>query len=203
MERPIRPVQVQTLARSDCFLQLPVSFLPFKFGIPNAHTWLSGGISVGMACPDTHKTLGENKMNALKKLIVGMVSVLCAIPAMAQIANSVTFDAPSAFYAGNAKMPAGSYRVTQPNADDNLLLLETADGSHSVFVEYEVASADSRHTQSDVTFNKYGSVDFLSAIWVEGRKSEMQILPSKFEQNTAKAAAAEKHSLSAKSAGQP
>ena len=144
-------------------------------------------------------------MNALKKLIVGMglMSVLCAIPAMAQITNAVTFDAPSAFYAGNAKMPAGSYRVTQPNADDNLLLLETADGSHSVFVEFEKASADTRHTQSDVTFNKYGSVDFLSAIWVEGRKSEMQILPSKFEQNTARAAAAEKHTLSAKSAGQP
>jgi hypothetical protein len=144
-------------------------------------------------------------MNTLKKLIVGMglLSVLCAIPSMAQITNTVTFDAPSTFYAGNAKMPAGSYRVTQPNADDNLLLIENADGSHSVFVEYEVASSDTRHTQSDVTFNKYGNVEFLSAIWVDGRKSEMHILPSKFEQNTGKAAAAEKHSLSAKSAGQP
>jgi hypothetical protein len=70
-------------------------------------------------------------------------------------------------------------------------------------VEYEVVSSETQHTQSDVTFNKYGNVDFLSAIWVEGRKSEMQILPTKFEQNTAKAATAEKHSLSAKSAGQP
>jgi len=144
-------------------------------------------------------------MNTLKKLILstGLLSVLCAIPTMAQIANSVTFDAPSAFYAGNAKMPAGSYRVTQPDADSNLLLIETSDGSHSVFVEYEVASSNTTHAQSDVTFNKYGNVDFLNAIWVEGRKSEMQILQSKFEQNTAKAAAAEKHSLSAKSAGQP
>ena len=144
-------------------------------------------------------------MNTLKKLIVGMglMSVLCAIPAMAQIANSVTFDAPSAFYAGNAKMPAGSYRVTQPDPDSNLLLLESADGSHSVFVEYEVDSAGTRHTQGDVTFNKYGDVEFLSAIWMEGRKSEMHILPSKFEQNTAKATTAEKHSLSAKSADQP
>lgn len=144
-------------------------------------------------------------MNTLKNLIVCMASslVLCAIPSMAQIANSVTFDAPSVFYAGNAKMPAGSYRVTQPNADDSLLLLETADGSHSVFVEYEIVSSETRHAQSDVTFNKYGNVDFLSAIWIEGRKSGMQILPSKVEQNAAKAAAAEKHSLSAKNAGQP
>jgi len=140
-------------------------------------------------------------MNILKKLIVpmGLLSVLCAIPSMAQITNRVTFDAPSAFYAGNAKMPAGSYTVSQPDADSNLLLIEDDKGSHGAFVEYEVASSDTPHAQSDVTFNKYGNVEFLSAIWVQGRKSEMQILPSKFEQNTAKAAAAEKHSLSAKS----
>ncbi|MCU1240809.1 MAG: hypothetical protein JWO71_1535 [Candidatus Acidoferrum typicum] len=144
-------------------------------------------------------------MNTLKKLIVpmGLLSVLCAIPTMAQITNRVTFDAPSAFYAGNAKMPAGSYTVSQPDPDNNLLLIEDANGSHSVFVEYVVAHSDTPHAQSDVTFNKYGEADFLSAIWVRGRNSEMQILPSKLEQNTSKAAAAEKHSLSAKSAGQP
>jgi hypothetical protein len=140
----------------------------------------------------------------LKKLIVpvGLVSVLCAIPSMAQIANRVTFDAPSAFYAGNSKMPAGSYMVSQPNADDNLLLIEDASGSHAVFVEYVIAHSETPHAQSDVTFNKYGNVEFLSAIWVDGRKSEMQILPSKMEQKAAKAAAAEKHTLSAQSAGQ-
>jgi hypothetical protein len=122
---------------------------------------------------------------------------------MAQITNSVKFDAPSAFYAGNAKMPAGSYTASQPNADENLLLIEDASGSHSAFVEYEVVTSNTPHAQSDVTFKKYGNVDFLSAIWVQGRKSEMQILPSKAEQNAAKAAAAEKHSLSAKSADQP
>jgi hypothetical protein len=143
-------------------------------------------------------------MNALKKLIVpmGLLSVLCVVPAMAQIANKVTFDAPSAFYAGNAKMPAGSYTVTQPDEDASLLLIEDANGSHSVFVEYVVAHSDTPHAQSDVTFNKYGNVDFLSAICVQGRNSEMQILPSKVEQNAAKAAAAEKHTLSA-SAVQP
>ncbi len=144
-------------------------------------------------------------MNTLKKLILlmGSLSVLWAMPTMAQITNEVTFDAPAAFYAGNAKMPAGSYTVTQPNADDNLLSIEDASGSHSAFVEYVIAHSETPHAQSDVTFNKYGNVEFLSAIWIDGRKSEMQILPSKAEQNAAKAVAAEKHSLSAKSAGQP
>ena len=144
-------------------------------------------------------------MNTLKNLIapLGLLSVLCAIPSMAQIANSVKFDAPSAFYAGNAKMPAGSYTVTQPNADDNLLLIEDASGAHSVFVEYEVVSSNAPHAKSDVTFNKYGNVEFLSTIWIQGENSEMQIVPSKVEQNAAKAAATEKHTLSAKSAGKP
>jgi hypothetical protein len=164
-----------------------------------------GGILVRMASPDTTEDLGENRMNTLKKLLVsmGLLCVLCAVPSMAQITNGVKFDAPSAFYAGNAKMPAGSYTVTQPEPDDNLLLIEDAGGSHSAFVEFVIAHSETPHAQSDVTFNKYGNVEFLSAIWVDGRKSEMQILPSKVEQNAAKAAAAEKHSLSAKSAGQP
>src|SRR5438067_13386985 len=104
----------------------------------------------GAACPNGKpaqtraKTLGEDRMNTSKKLIVlmGLLSVLCAIPTMAQIANKVTFDAPSAFYAGNAKMPAGSYTVTQQDADDRLLLIEDGSGSHSAFVEYVVAQTD-------------------------------------------------------------
>lgn len=144
-------------------------------------------------------------MNTLRKLIVstGLLSVLCAIPSMAQITNQVKFVAPSAFYAGNAKMPAGSYTVTQPDIDTTLLLIEDSDGSHSAFVEYELVSSDTPHTQSDVTFNKYGKVDFLGSISVQGQNSEMQIVPSKVEKNAAKAAAAEKHSLTAKSADQP
>jgi hypothetical protein len=143
-------------------------------------------------------------MNTSRKLLVltALLSVMYAIPTMAQIAHKVTFDAPSAFYVGNAKMPASSYTVTQPNFDDNLLLIEDADGSHSVFVDYVVASTDTPRPQTDVTFNKYGTVEFLSAIWIQGRNSEMQILPSKAEQNAAKAADAEKHSLSAKNTGE-
>ena len=139
-------------------------------------------------------------MNTSKKLLVlmALLSVVYAIPTMAQISTKVTFDTPSAFYAGNAKMPAGSYTATQPNIDDNLLLIEDAGGSHSVFVEFVVAPSDTPQAQTDVTFNKYGNVEFLGAIRIEGQTSEMQILPSKAEQNAGKAASAAKHSLSAK-----
>jgi hypothetical protein len=136
--------------------------------------------------------------NSVKKLIVlmGLLSVLCAIPAMAQITTRVTFDAPSAFYAGNTKLPAGSYTVSVPNEDDNLLLIEDADGSHSIFVEFAVTSSETPRAKSDVTFNKYGETEFLSQVWVEGQDSGMQVVPSEAEQDAAKAAVAEKQSPS-------
>jgi hypothetical protein len=86
--------------------------------------------------------------------------------------------------------------VSVPNEDDNFLLVEDADGSHSVFVEFAVTSSETPHAKSDVTFNKYGETEFLSQVWVEGEDSGMQVLPSKTEQDAAKAAVAEKQSPS-------
>ena len=130
-------------------------------------------------------------------VFMSMLCLLSAIPAMAQVDNRLTFQAPFTFYAGNAKMPAGSYTVTQPDDNADLLLIESADGSHSVFVEYVADGSDTAPSKTEVTFNKYANGDFLSRISVEGQNS-MQILASKAERNAAKAAAAEKHSLSAK-----
>ncbi len=130
--------------------------------------------------------------------LMSMVWLLAAIPAMAQVDNRLTFQAPFAFYAGNAKLPAGSYAVTQPDLNSELLLIESADGSHSVFVEYSADDSDTAPAKTEVTFNKYANTEFLGRISVQGQTS-MQILASKAEQNAAKVAASEKHSLSAKS----
>jgi len=139
-------------------------------------------------------------MKTFQKLTVfmSMIYLLSAIPTMAQIDNSLTFQTPFACYAGNAKLPPGSYTVTQPDDNAELLLIESADGSHSVFVEYVPVASDTPPSKTEITFNKYANADFLSRISVEGQNS-MQILASKAERNAAKAAAAEKHSLSAKS----
>jgi hypothetical protein len=138
-------------------------------------------------------------MKPFQKLAVlmSMLFLLAAIPAMAQIDNSVTFQASFAFYAGNAKLPPGSYTVRQPDDTAELLLIESADGSHSVFVDYVPDDSGNPPSKTEVTFNKYANAEFLSRISVQGQNS-MQILASKVEQNAAKAAAAVRHSLSAK-----
>ena len=131
-------------------------------------------------------------------VLMSMLCLLSVIPATAQIDNRLTFRAPFAFYAGNAKLPAGDYTVTQADDNADLLLIESADGVHSVFVDCMTDDSDTAAATTEVTFNKYGNTEFLGRIAIQGQNS-MQVLPSKAEHNAARAAASEKHSLSAKS----
>lgn len=140
-------------------------------------------------------------MTNSRKSILGaaLLLILAALPMQAQMTNPMTFKTAFPFYAGNAKMPAGEYRVSQSGVLDNLLLIESVSGSHSAFLEIDPTSANQPHSQSDVTFNKYGNVEFLDSVWVQGQNAGMQVEPTKYEQNIAKAKTPEKHSVQATS----
>lgn len=132
-------------------------------------------------------------------ILTSLSWLLLARPAAAQLpSNGIAFEVSFPFYAGNAKMPAGKYRVTQPNTDEPMLLLENTDGGHSVFLDCVPTSAEAAHSNSDVTFNKYGTTDFINLLWEQGTTSGMQVLPAKAEQLAAKKAAATEHSVPAK-----
>jgi hypothetical protein len=133
-----------------------------------------------------------------RTVLVSMALLVFAGPAMAQVDNKVTFEAPFEFYAGNTQMPAGSYTVSQPDINAKVLLIESPTGGHSAFVDYLPVEADAPPSKSQITFNKYGTTDFLNLITLQGQKSEMQIVESQAEQDAAKADAAATHSLSVK-----
>ena len=118
-----------------------------------------------------------------------------ALPVMAQIDNGMDFTVSFPFYAGNAKMPAGSYRITQTDVDVNELLIQSADGKYSAFVDFFPTRSPQPHTQSDVTFQKYGSVDYLDRIWVEGQTYGMKVDPTKAEKKAAAIADPVEHSI--------
>jgi hypothetical protein len=132
-------------------------------------------------------------------LMTGLTFLSIGTPAIAQIANGVDFTTTFTFYAGNAKMPAGAYTITQPPDEENtVLLIQGKDGSHSAFLDIAPTQAANPHPNSDVTFNKYGTTDYLSQVWVTGQNYGMQVLPTKAEQKAASKAAAAQHSISAK-----
>jgi hypothetical protein len=136
--------------------------------------------------------------NLLKLAGASVLMCLCfAIPSQAQIVNGLNFTTTFAFYAGNTKLPAGSYKITPVTFSDSTLQIENAAGTHSAFIEI-VPTESASHPTGDVTFNKYGGIDFLNRIWVGGQQYGMQLLPSNYEKKLAEGGAPQTHSVAAK-----
>jgi hypothetical protein len=138
-------------------------------------------------------------MKNVSKLVVrmGLLSLLSVMPLAAQIDNGVDFTTSFPFYAGNAKMPAGSYKITHSDMDENILQIQSNDGAHSAVVEFIPTHSAQPHPHSDITFHKYGDTEYLNRIWVEGQKYGMKVDPTKAEMKAAANANAVEHSLSA------
>jgi hypothetical protein len=119
--------------------------------------------------------------------------------AHAQIVNGVDFTTSFPFYAGNAKMPAGSYKITQSDMDidASILQIQSKDGVHSALVEFIPTHSAQPHPHSDVTFHKYGDTEYLNRVWVEGQEYGMKVDPTKAETKAAANANVVEHSLSA------
>ena len=128
-----------------------------------------------------------------------MVFVLgSAVTAMAQIDNEMDFTTSFPFYAQNTKLPAGSYTIRQTDIDVNELLIESTDHKYATFLDFTPTQSDEPHKHSDVTFHKYGDVEYLNRIWVEGQQFGMQADPSKAETKAEAAGAPTEHSIEGK-----
>jgi hypothetical protein len=136
-------------------------------------------------------------MNSFGKLVVkmGLLSLLSVMPLAAQIDNGVDFTTSFPFYAGNAKMPAGSYKISQTDIDSSVLQIQSSDGAHSALVEFIPTHAEQPHPHSDVTFHKYGDADYLNRIWVNGQRYGMKVDPTKAETKAAANANVVEHSI--------
>jgi hypothetical protein len=125
----------------------------------------------------------------------GIVALMSAMPVLAQIDTGMDFTTSFPFYVQNTKLPAGSYQITQSDIDTKQVLVRSPDDRYSVFVDFVPTQADQPHKQSDVTFQKYGTVDYLNRIWVEGQRYGLKVVPSKAEKKAAAAAAPNEHSV--------
>jgi hypothetical protein len=136
-------------------------------------------------------------MNSFGKLVIkmGLVSLLSVMPLAAQIDNGVDFTTSFPFYAGNAKMPAGSYKITQSDIDSSVLLVQSNDGKYSALVDFIPMHAEQPHPQTDVTFHKYGDTDYLNRIWVNGQRYGMKVDPNKAETKAGANANVVEHSV--------
>src|ERR1700744_4079655 len=90
---------------------------------------------------------GEPIMKTLFTVAIAAALFACAgtISAQAQIDTGLDFTSSFPFYAQNAKLPPGSYKVTQAGLDANELLIESDDGKYSVFVDFIPTRSDQPH----------------------------------------------------------
>jgi hypothetical protein len=136
-------------------------------------------------------------MKNLLKMTAGtaVLALGSALPMMAQMDNGMNFTTSFPFYAASVEMPAGSYRVSQPEMNAPELLIQSAAGKRTAFVDFIPTRSEQPHQQSDVTFHKYGGVDYLNRLWVVGQRYGMKLDPTKAELKAASATAVVEHSV--------
>ena len=122
-------------------------------------------------------------MHKCGKLVVtmGMLSLLSVMPLAAQVDNGVVFTAPFPFYAGNVKWPAGSYVITEPDANDKIVLIRNIARTKGEFINFIPTSSLDPQKETDVTFQKYGDTGYLQTLSVEGETDGIEFPRTKAE----------------------
>jgi hypothetical protein len=131
-------------------------------------------------------------MNTLGKFVVrvGLLSVVSVLPLAAQVDDGMAFTTAFPFYAGSTKLPAGSYKITQPNMNPAVLQIESADGKTSVFVRSTPTESLQPHGKAAVTFHRDGDADYLDRVRLAGETDGVMFDPTKAEVKVAATAKA-------------
>ena len=118
-------------------------------------------------------------------MTMGTLSLLSVIPLAAQVAHSVVtrvvFTAPFPFYAGTVKLPAGSYIITEPNENANVVLIRNSAGTKGGFINFIPTSSLDPQKENDVTFQKYGDTGYLQTLSIEGETDGIEFPRTKAE----------------------
>ena len=126
-------------------------------------------------------------MHKFEKIVMtmGMLSLLSVMPLAAQVAHSlvtsVVFTAPFPFYAGNVKLPAGSYRITEPNENADIVVIRNIAGTKGEFIPFIPTSSFDHQKETDVTFQKYGDTGYLQGLSIEGETDGIEFPRTKAE----------------------
>lgn len=135
------------------------------------------------------------KKITLLTLAAGVMTILSCLPAMAQV--QVTFAMSSSFYAGDSKLPAGTYTLKSLEGEQGVLVLKNSAGTHSVTLESRQSSKQSSGGKPEVLFNRYGTTEYLEGVATPDGTS-VAFPPTTAEKVAAKTATAQPHSVPTK-----
>jgi hypothetical protein len=136
--------------------------------------------SVDQGYASNNRARGRQLLSLFVTLLLALT--IYASKAKAQIVGDLEANIPFQFHVGNAKLPAGEYRI-HPLDDSDLTVMEivSADGSTSALFEVQNTDAKSAPAKSELIFNKYGDRYFLAKLFDEGNPSGSELAKSRYE----------------------
>jgi len=142
----------------------------------------------------SHKPAPRRHLLALSIALL-FVTAIYPHKANAQIVGELQANIPFQFQAGNAKLPAGTYRFRMmEDSDLTLMEISTLDGSRSALFQVQESDANSTPSKSELIFNKYGDNYFLSELFDQGEPSGSKVMESRDEKKISQGAeAAQEH----------
>jgi hypothetical protein len=99
-----------------------------------------------------------------------------AVPARAQLVDTLKFQTSFPFMIGRTTMPAGAYTITPVQGDNALMRLSNGQASVLVFTEND--SPQHPPKIDEVTFTRHGDRYVLSSIWDAGTVSGVEPVAS-------------------------
>ena len=102
--------------------------------------------------------------------------------AQAQVTDDLEVNIPFQFHAGNAKLPAGEYRIHMLDSSDlSIMEISNKDGSASALFQVQETDAKATPNKDELIFNKYGNRYFLADVFEVGSSSGSRVLESQYE----------------------
>lgn len=111
-------------------------------------------------------------------VMVAFVSALASASAQTP-ADNLTASIPFEFSVGDKTLPAGTYQISELNADGSALRVRNSsdDNQSAIRLTNSVSSAQPKE-HSTLIFQRYGDRYFLSQIWVVGELQGREIVKS-------------------------
>jgi hypothetical protein len=149
-------------------------------------------ITVAMEAGDKdfsdHKKRGGHPLLSLLLVLVFALAIYPA-KAHAQIIGDLRVKIPFQLHAGNAKLPAGEYRIrVLDDSDLTVMEISSVDGATSALFQVQGAEANSEPAKSELIFNKYGNRYFLLELFDAGNPSGNEVVKSRYEKRMSQAA---------------
>jgi hypothetical protein len=132
------------------------------------------------------------RRHQLLSLFIALLFVFTIYPttARAQIDGDLEVNIPFQFHAGDARLPAGTYRIHMvSDGDSNVMEITSADGSTSAVFEVHQENPDSIPAKGELIFNKYGDRYFLAKVFDGGNPIGSALTESRYEKKLGQAAA--------------